>query len=152
MSSRCLLVIDGDPAVHENLGGLLKHEDRKIQDAYNEPDAVKRLRASKYDVVLAGQGNNGFDGLSLMRRMRSLQPGAKVIVTGDADPSRVVRARPLPPPAPAAFSDFLAGSGIEGVAGVIEILVTGAGEDLAVSATAGFRSGDAGATGSHPDT
>jgi CheY-like chemotaxis protein len=87
-----LLVIDGDPVVHETLAGILKHEGRKIQDAYNGPDAVKRLRTSKYDVVLAGQGNNGFDGLSLMRRMRSLQPEAKVIVTGDADPSRVVRA------------------------------------------------------------
>ena len=85
-------MIDSDPVVHENLAAILKHEDHKIQDAYNEPDAVERLRASKYDVVLAGQGNNGFDGLSLMRRMRSLQPEARVIVTGGADPSRVVRA------------------------------------------------------------
>jgi CheY-like chemotaxis protein len=87
-----LLVIDGDPVVHETLAGILQHEGRNIQDAYNGPDAVERLRTSKYDVVLAGQGNNGFDGLSLMRTMRSLQPEAKVIVTGDADPSRVVRA------------------------------------------------------------
>jgi len=87
-----LLVIDGDPVVHEALAGILQHEGRKIQDAYNGPDAVERLRTSKYDVVLVGQGNNGFDGLSLMRRMRSLQPEAKVIVTGGADPSRVVRA------------------------------------------------------------
>jgi CheY-like chemotaxis protein len=92
LSSRSLLVIDGDPVVHEFLAGLLKHEGHNIQDAYNEPDAIKSLRTSKYDVVLAGQGNNGFDGLSLMRRMRSLQPEAKVIVTGDANPSRVVRA------------------------------------------------------------
>jgi CheY-like chemotaxis protein/anti-sigma regulatory factor (Ser/Thr protein kinase) len=85
-------VIDGDPVVHEYFASLLKNEGRKIQDAYTESDAVKRLRTSKYDVVLAGKGNNGFDGLSLMRQMRSLQPGAKVIVTGDADPLRVVRA------------------------------------------------------------
>jgi two-component system, OmpR family, response regulator len=90
--SRQLLVIDGDRVVHENVASLLKREGRQIQDAYTGPDAVERLRTSQYDVVLAGQGNNGFDGLSLMRRMRSLQPEAKVIVTGDADPSRVVRA------------------------------------------------------------
>src|ERR1700688_3578896 len=90
--SRTLLVIDGDPAVHEQVAGFLQHEGRTIQDAFTQREAMERLRAVKYDLVVAGQGNNGFDGLNLVRRMRSLQPKAKVIVTGDANPSRVVRA------------------------------------------------------------
>ena|SRR5450432_1099255 len=63
-----------------------------IQDAFTQREALERLRTVKFDLVVAGQGNNGFDGLNLMRRMRSLQPRARVIVTGDADRSRIVRA------------------------------------------------------------
>jgi DNA-binding NarL/FixJ family response regulator len=92
LSSSNLLVIDGDPAVHEQLAGVLQLEGRTIQDALNQREAMERLRAAKFDLVVAGQGINGFDGLNLLRRMRSMQPEAKVIVTGDADPSRIVRA------------------------------------------------------------
>lgn len=92
MSSRSLLVIDGDPVVHEQVAGLVQHDGRSIQDAFTLREAMERLRAVKFDVVVAGQGNNGFDGLNLMRRMRSLQPEARVIVTGDADRTRIVRA------------------------------------------------------------
>jgi DNA-binding NarL/FixJ family response regulator/anti-sigma regulatory factor (Ser/Thr protein kinase) len=87
-----LLVIDGDPVVHEQVAGVLQHEGMTIQDAFNQREALERLRAVKFDLVVAGQGNNGFDGLNLMRRMRSLQPRARIIVTGDADRSRIVRA------------------------------------------------------------
>ncbi|HMC62096.1 MAG TPA: ATP-binding protein [Candidatus Solibacter sp.] len=91
MNSR-LLVIDGDPVVHEQVAGVLQHEGMTIQDAFTQREALERLRTVKFDLVVAGQGNNGFDGLNLMRRMRSLQPRARVIVTGDADRSRIVRA------------------------------------------------------------
>jgi len=92
LNSPCLLVIDGDPVVHEQIAGFLRHEGGAIQDAFNQQEALERLRAAKFDLVVAGQGSNGFDGLNLMRQMRSLQPEARVIVTGDADPSRILRA------------------------------------------------------------
>jgi DNA-binding NarL/FixJ family response regulator len=92
LSSRCLLLIDADPAVHDSLGGLLKREDRVIQDVYDAQEALDRLRALPVDVVLAGQGRNGFDGLKLLRQVRSIRPEAKVILTGERDPSRVIRA------------------------------------------------------------
>lgn len=92
MSSRCLLVIDSDPAVHELLNDLLKRDDRTIQDAYDTSDGIARLKNSTCDVVVAGAGRNGFDPLKLLRRLRSIRPDAKVIVTGDQDPARVVGA------------------------------------------------------------
>ena len=92
LNSRSLLLIDADPTVHEYLGGLLKRNDREIQDAYDGPDALQRLRASPFDVVLAGQGKHGFDGLKWLRRVRAIRPDTKVILTGDADPLRVARA------------------------------------------------------------
>ena len=92
MNSRSLLVIDGDPEVHQEVAGALQHGGRTILDAFNQREALQRLRAGKFDLVVAGQGNNGFDGLNLLRKLRALQPRAKVIVTGNPDPGRVVRA------------------------------------------------------------
>ena len=85
-------MIDADPAVHESLGGLLKREDRDIQDVYDGAEAIERLRTLPVDLVLAGQGRNGFDGLKLLRQVRSIRPQAKVILSGERDPARVIRA------------------------------------------------------------
>jgi DNA-binding NarL/FixJ family response regulator/anti-sigma regulatory factor (Ser/Thr protein kinase) len=91
LSSQVLL-IDADPAVHESVGGLLKREDRAIQDVYDGREALACIRAVPVDVVLAGQGRNGFDGLKLLRQVRSIRPETKVILTGERDPERVIRA------------------------------------------------------------
>jgi len=91
-SSRCLLVVDADPAVHRLLTGLLKRQDRSIQDVYEGRDALDRVRSVPYDLVVAGQGGNGFDGIKLLRRMREIRPDTKVILTGEQDPARVIGA------------------------------------------------------------
>jgi DNA-binding NarL/FixJ family response regulator len=115
VSSRCLLLVDSDPAVHELLTGLLRREDCQIEDAYDGQDALDRLKTSPCDLVVAGQGRNGFDPLKLLRRVRLIRPEAKVIVTGQNDPKLVVGAirqhaysyfhKPLPP---VPFADMVA--------------------------------------------
>jgi CheY-like chemotaxis protein/anti-sigma regulatory factor (Ser/Thr protein kinase) len=90
VSSRCLLVIDADRAVHERMANLLRRDDRSIQDAYDGREALECLRHRAFDLVLAGQGRNGDDGLTLLRSMRAIRPGTKVIVTGEADPVRAL--------------------------------------------------------------
>jgi anti-sigma regulatory factor (Ser/Thr protein kinase) len=42
--------------------------------------------------VLAGPGSNGFDPLKLLRRVRSIRPETKVILTGEADPQKIIHA------------------------------------------------------------
>ena len=44
---------------------------------------MARLRSLAFDVVVAGQGNNGSDPLKLLRRVRAIRPDARVIVTGE---------------------------------------------------------------------
>jgi anti-sigma regulatory factor (Ser/Thr protein kinase)/CheY-like chemotaxis protein len=87
-----LLVVDADPNVHHLLTGLLKREDRSIQDVYAGQEALDCVRSAPYDLVLAGQDGNGFDGLKLLRRMRGIRPETKVILTGEQDPARVIGA------------------------------------------------------------
>ena len=91
MSSH-VLVVDSDPAVHELLADLLRRDDRLLQDAYDGHEALERLRSSAFDIVVAGQGRNGLDGLGLLRRARLIRPDVKVIVTGEPDPVQVVGA------------------------------------------------------------
>ncbi len=92
MSSHALLLIDSDPAVQELLTGLLRRDDRQIQSVQDGHEALEKLRNAPFDVVVAGQSANGFDGLKLVRKVRAIQPGARVIVTGGQDPQRVVGA------------------------------------------------------------
>src|ERR1022692_3733422 len=72
--------------------GLLEREDRTIRNAYGRSESLECLRSGPFDLVLAGQSPNGFDGLQLVRQLRALQPNAKTIFTGDPDPTRVIRA------------------------------------------------------------
>lgn len=87
-----MLVIDSDPAVHELLAGALNRADRTIQNVYDGGEGLSYLRAHPCDLVLAGQGRNGFDGAKLVRRIRAIQPEARVIVTGEPSSSRALAA------------------------------------------------------------
>jgi DNA-binding NarL/FixJ family response regulator len=82
-----LLVFDTDRALHELLAPLLQREGRSIQDAYDRHEALEALRHSACDLVLAGQGRNGDEGLKLLRRIRSIRPEARVILAGSRDPA-----------------------------------------------------------------
>lgn len=90
--SALLLLADGDPAVHEALGGILKRGDRSIQDVYDGREALERLRGLPYDVVVAGPGRNGLDPLKLLRRVRAIRPHTRVILTGAPDPALAIGA------------------------------------------------------------
>jgi anti-sigma regulatory factor (Ser/Thr protein kinase)/CheY-like chemotaxis protein len=87
-----LLLVDADPDVHRLLTGLLKREDRNIQDVYDGREALDRVRGAPYDLVVANQGGNGLDGLKLLRCLRAIRPETKVILTGEPDPARVIGA------------------------------------------------------------
>jgi DNA-binding NarL/FixJ family response regulator len=86
------LLIDAEPAVQGYWCDLLKRDDRQIQQAPGSREALDLLRAGSFDLVLAGQGNNAFDGLKLLRCVRSIRPATKVIVTGDSDPQHILAA------------------------------------------------------------
>jgi anti-sigma regulatory factor (Ser/Thr protein kinase)/CheY-like chemotaxis protein len=87
-----LLVFDTDPAFHEFLAQVLRREGRSIQDAYDRREPLEALRHAECDLVLAGQGRNGDEGLKLLRRMRSICPEAKVILAGGLDPASALTA------------------------------------------------------------
>ena len=92
MNARSLLLIDADPEVQEHLTGLLERDDREILHTSDGREALEALRAGPIDLIVAGQGSNGFDGLKLLRQIRSVRPDTKTILTGDPDPQKIIRA------------------------------------------------------------
>jgi len=54
--------------------------------------ALERIRTGDIDLVLAGSANNGFDPLKLLRRVRSIRPETKVILTGISTPGNIIQA------------------------------------------------------------
>lgn len=92
VSERPLLVLDSDPAVHQLVADALTREHRKIQSVYEGREALAYLRANACDLIVAGQGRNGLGGIKLLRRIRAIQPEAKIIVTGDPSPERALDA------------------------------------------------------------
>jgi DNA-binding NtrC family response regulator len=92
LTPRHLLLLDSDPAAQANLAGLLKRDDRQIEEVSDSREALDRIRAGPVDVILAGSANNGFDPLKLLRRVRSIRPETKVILTGEATPQNIIQA------------------------------------------------------------
>jgi DNA-binding NarL/FixJ family response regulator len=90
--SRSLLLIDADPAVRKHLTGVLTRDDRSIQTVDDGSEALSYLRECACDVIVAGEGRNGFDHFKLLRRVRTICPEAKVILAGENDPVAAVRA------------------------------------------------------------
>ena len=92
VSLRSVLLVDSDPEVHRVLADSLSEGGRTVDDLYDGQEALAQLRLAPYDVLVAGPGRNGLDGLKLLRRARAIRSDLKVIVTGEADPARALSA------------------------------------------------------------
>jgi len=100
-------MVDDDPAVQELLTGLLQREDRNLHGVSGGQEALALLQTVPYDLVVAGQGQNGCGGMKLLRQIRAIRPESKVILTGDRSAAKALAAfrahafsyvhKPLPP-------------------------------------------------------
>src|SRR6266436_2562571 len=77
VSRRHLLVVDADPAVHDFFSGLVTRDAPTIQGVYDGRDALEHLKTTAFDLVVAGQGQNGLNGVKLLRRLRAVRPDTK---------------------------------------------------------------------------
>ncbi|HLI85487.1 MAG TPA: ATP-binding protein [Bryobacteraceae bacterium] len=91
MSLRRFLVV-GDEPIRESLAGLLEHHHAALDCVSHPGDALAHLRSAPYDLAITGYGTNGADPLKMLRRFHTIRPDLKVIVTGDASPSRALEA------------------------------------------------------------
>lgn len=75
-----LLVVDDDPLVHDLIRAMLEREGWAIDNASSGVDALDKLRAKVYDMVLTDIMMPGLDGLGLLKLARQIRPGIRVVV------------------------------------------------------------------------
>ncbi len=92
MAAGNVLVMDADPEVRDGVRRVLERDGRALAAASDGPEALECARREPVDLVVAGQGRNGFGGFELLRRIRAEQPASKVILLGDADPGKALQA------------------------------------------------------------
>jgi len=92
-SEKSVLLVDDDPDIHDLLRKALRNQPLTIDSAHDGSDALARLQARPYDLVLTDLLMPGMDGLTLIGRIREIRPETKVVVMTAANtPGNLVAA------------------------------------------------------------
>lgn len=80
-----VLVIDDEMAVNNNIRKILAKKDYQVDQAATKEEALSKIKAKGYELVLLDLRIPGVQGLELLSAIRKTQPAARVIiVTGYA--------------------------------------------------------------------
>jgi two-component system NtrC family sensor kinase len=70
----CILVVDDEPLVAEVIGDILGLEGYEVEMAKNGREALKKIAARSYDLILCDLLMPELDGVGLYRELESQQP------------------------------------------------------------------------------
>jgi DNA-binding NtrC family response regulator len=89
-----ILVLDDDPGTCRFMQELLTRTDREIETTLDPEQALARVRAKPFDLVISDLKLNArLDGIGVLRAVRELTPGTPVIiVTGFGELEKAVEA------------------------------------------------------------
>ena len=96
MEDRNVLVVDDEKNIRLTLSEALRDLDLKVDTAAGGEEALSKLEASDYGLILLDIRMPGMDGLEVLRRAREMKPQVPVImITAHAAAENVVRAMQL---------------------------------------------------------
>ncbi|HEY2524307.1 MAG TPA: sigma-54 dependent transcriptional regulator, partial [Candidatus Binataceae bacterium] len=75
-----LLVVDDERGILVALKGLFSKEGYEVETAESGEEALARVKAGPFDVIITDLSLQGMSGLDLMRNMRQLDPGCAVLM------------------------------------------------------------------------
>ncbi|MEW6754365.1 MAG: SpoIIE family protein phosphatase [Candidatus Latescibacterota bacterium] len=88
-----VLLVDDEPGILHSLSRLLRREPYALTTADSPQDALRRLEAGSYAVLVADHHMPAMGGVELLERTRAMSPDTvRVMLTGDADPQSVIEA------------------------------------------------------------
>ena len=87
MSGPRILVVDDDAELRELIGGFLANNGLAVETAANAVEMDARLSASKIDLIVLDLMMPGEDGLSILRRMRSADRPAIIMLSAMGEDS-----------------------------------------------------------------
>jgi DNA-binding response OmpR family regulator/flavodoxin len=79
-ATRNILVIDDEVAVNNNIRKILAKNDYQVDQAVTKEEALDKIRAQSYKLVLLDLKIPGVRGLELLKAVRDHNPAAKVII------------------------------------------------------------------------
>jgi ATP-dependent Lon protease len=80
-----ILVLDDEPIVGERLKASLERAGFVVDAFSSSREALSRLQAERYDILVTDLKMSGPDGIEVLREARQLNPGIKaVVITGFA--------------------------------------------------------------------
>lgn len=75
-----LLIVDDEKIALENLGHVMEKEGYAVTLCASGAEAIRALGRQRFDVILTDLRMEGMDGMDVLRKSRSLQPQAEVIL------------------------------------------------------------------------
>lgn len=91
-----VLVVDDENAVRSSFDRVLSESGYTVNTASDGPSALSRLDAEPYDLVFVDLRMPGMDGMEVVKRIRTTQPGVQVVVvTGYGTETTMSEARDL---------------------------------------------------------
>jgi CheY-like chemotaxis protein len=87
-----ILIVDDDPDIHQLLAAALRNGNYLIEHEYDGLHALSILQAKSFDLVITDVRMPGLNGLELLRKIREIRPGTRVLVmTAEGTPATVIR-------------------------------------------------------------
>ena len=80
MSKGRILVVDDEPIARENLEHVLKKDDYEVVSVDSGINALKKLAASEFDVVLTDLKMKQVDGMEVLARAKERHPNTEVVM------------------------------------------------------------------------
>jgi DNA-binding NtrC family response regulator len=78
-----ILVAEDDRSLRDGIVQAMSRSGYKVHVAQNGKDALEKIEKQVFDLVIAGCGLPGSEGLEILRKARSTNSGTMVIVTGE---------------------------------------------------------------------
>ena len=89
----CVLIVDDDAELRRVLSAKLASAGHVVEQAADGPDALERLAAGEFDVVLLDVNLPSMNGLDVLAQIRGmLRPPLVVVMTGDETPEPLLEA------------------------------------------------------------
>lgn len=89
----CVLVVDDDSDLRDVLSAMLVNAGHLVEQAGDGPEALQRLAAGEFDVVLLDVNLPSMNGLDVLAQIRGLQhPPLVIVMTGDETPEPLLEA------------------------------------------------------------
>jgi DNA-binding response OmpR family regulator len=79
-ATKNILVIDDEVAVNNNIRKILAKKDYQVEQALTKEEALAKIQARPYKLVLLDLKIPGVKGLELLKAVRDFNPSAKVII------------------------------------------------------------------------